>query len=327
MVAAGQGAKPELSMPAGAKLLSPPFRPSYSLPLPSSTLPGCAMLGNTLRRRHRGRSTTGAPTPCLPLSLSVVIREEETEKEKEAGRRKKKKEREEGTDSGPYFYKPPWNFMPSMGTLVWSDDPDVELKVVKPDMTYSSGRSVALRTPRLNAYSGRSLATPSTSTIRRTLRCPVIVLPAATSSAPIAARLCQAPPRDRPLQLNHCSSQIQEPPRLRDRCRSSATRLRPSSTRTDELLRPHARRSLRPSYWEPDGTNIRAKLHSNPPSVTKYWHATCSGVNKNLLKKEYVMAKQRPKVIWVEGRRLRPPLSWLLALNHLIQLLLLSNME
>uniref|UniRef100_A0A0E0QCD9 Uncharacterized protein n=1 Tax=Oryza rufipogon TaxID=4529 RepID=A0A0E0QCD9_ORYRU len=218
------------------------------------------MLGNTLRRRHRGRSTTGAPTPCLPLSLSVVIREEETEKEKEAGRRKKKKEREEGTDSGPYFYKPPWNFMPSMGTLVWSDDPDVELKVVKPDMTYSSGRSVALRTPRLNAYSGRSLTTPSTSTIRRTLRCPVIVLPAATSSAPIAARLCQAPPRDRPLQLNHCSSQIQEPPRLRDRRRSSATRLRPSSTRTDELLRLHARRSLRPSYWEPDGTNIRAKL-------------------------------------------------------------------
>jgi hypothetical protein len=59
--------------------------------------------------------------------------------------------------------------MPSMGTLVWSDDPDVELKVVKPDMTYSSGRSVALRTPRLNAYSGRSLTTPSTSTIRRTL--------------------------------------------------------------------------------------------------------------------------------------------------------------
>uniref|UniRef100_A0A0D9YGQ1 Uncharacterized protein n=1 Tax=Oryza glumipatula TaxID=40148 RepID=A0A0D9YGQ1_9ORYZ len=59
------------------------------------------MLRNTLGQRRRGRSTTGAPTPCLPLSLSVVAREEETEREKEAGRKEEETRKEKTLTAGP----------------------------------------------------------------------------------------------------------------------------------------------------------------------------------------------------------------------------------
>uniref|UniRef100_A0A0E0AZ88 Uncharacterized protein n=1 Tax=Oryza glumipatula TaxID=40148 RepID=A0A0E0AZ88_9ORYZ len=79
---------PPPSMSAGAELLPAPFRPSPSLPLLSTTLPGCALLGNTLRRQRHCSPSTGAltlyPSPSPPSLLLLDL-----EKKKPKERRKK----------------------------------------------------------------------------------------------------------------------------------------------------------------------------------------------------------------------------------------------
>uniref|UniRef100_A0A0E0Q703 Uncharacterized protein n=1 Tax=Oryza rufipogon TaxID=4529 RepID=A0A0E0Q703_ORYRU len=58
-------------------------------PLPATTLPGCAVSGNTLGCHRQGHSVTGAPTPCHSPSLLLL----------DLGRRKKRRKRKrEGTD-------------------------------------------------------------------------------------------------------------------------------------------------------------------------------------------------------------------------------------
>uniref|UniRef100_A0A0D9YRL4 Uncharacterized protein n=1 Tax=Oryza glumipatula TaxID=40148 RepID=A0A0D9YRL4_9ORYZ len=105
--------------------------PSLSLRLPPPS-PGARCSGTP--------SPTGVPTsrppesrrPARPL-LSLLSDQRSREEEEPPKSRRE-------------------NFTPSMETFAWSQTPT------------SNRRSVALRTPRLNAYSGRSLTTPSTST-------------------------------------------------------------------------------------------------------------------------------------------------------------------
>uniref|UniRef100_A0A0E0FYN8 Uncharacterized protein n=1 Tax=Oryza nivara TaxID=4536 RepID=A0A0E0FYN8_ORYNI len=56
----------------GDKLFYSPFRPHPSSSLPSTTLPGCASLGNTNLRRRRSLPATGAPPPHSASPLSSL---------------------------------------------------------------------------------------------------------------------------------------------------------------------------------------------------------------------------------------------------------------
>uniref|UniRef100_A0A0D3F4L7 Uncharacterized protein n=1 Tax=Oryza barthii TaxID=65489 RepID=A0A0D3F4L7_9ORYZ len=60
---------PPPSLIAGTELLLPPFRPSLSLPPPSTTLSGCALLGNIISYRRSHLPATGEPVPRSPSSL------------------------------------------------------------------------------------------------------------------------------------------------------------------------------------------------------------------------------------------------------------------
>uniref|UniRef100_A0A0E0DJP0 Uncharacterized protein n=1 Tax=Oryza meridionalis TaxID=40149 RepID=A0A0E0DJP0_9ORYZ len=94
--------KPPLSppLPAKGELLLSPFRPSPSLFLPTTTLPRCALLGNTFRRRRRRLPTTEAPAPCLSTSLCLLV----LKKKRNEGRRRREgkiKRKEDSLTGGP----------------------------------------------------------------------------------------------------------------------------------------------------------------------------------------------------------------------------------
>ncbi|KAB8117396.1 hypothetical protein EE612_059357, partial [Oryza sativa] len=52
-----------------SEILLPPFRPSPSLPPPSTTFPGCALLGNTISHRRSYLPATREPAPRSPSLL------------------------------------------------------------------------------------------------------------------------------------------------------------------------------------------------------------------------------------------------------------------
>ncbi|BAD68488.1 unknown protein [Oryza sativa Japonica Group] len=60
---------PPPSLIGRSELLLRPFRPSPSLPPPSTTFPGCALLGNTISHRRFYLPATGEPAPRLPSPL------------------------------------------------------------------------------------------------------------------------------------------------------------------------------------------------------------------------------------------------------------------
>uniref|UniRef100_A0A0E0ATS7 Uncharacterized protein n=1 Tax=Oryza glumipatula TaxID=40148 RepID=A0A0E0ATS7_9ORYZ len=67
---------PPPSLIGRSELLLPPFRPSPSLPLPSTTFPGCALLGNTISHRRSYLPATGelaphSPSPLFPLDCQT----------------------------------------------------------------------------------------------------------------------------------------------------------------------------------------------------------------------------------------------------------------
>uniref|UniRef100_A0A0E0B2D8 Uncharacterized protein n=1 Tax=Oryza glumipatula TaxID=40148 RepID=A0A0E0B2D8_9ORYZ len=84
------------SFAAEEKLFYLPFRPTSPLSRPATDFPGCASLGNTLGRRHRSRSTIGAPAPLL--SLSLLLHEKEKRRKMTGGRRRRKRKRKRKTD-------------------------------------------------------------------------------------------------------------------------------------------------------------------------------------------------------------------------------------
>ncbi|BAT16980.1 Os12g0440300, partial [Oryza sativa Japonica Group] len=61
---------PPRSLIGRSEILLPPFRPSPSLPPPSTTFPGCALLGNTISHRRSYLPATREPAP---RSLSLLF--------------------------------------------------------------------------------------------------------------------------------------------------------------------------------------------------------------------------------------------------------------
>uniref|UniRef100_A0A0E0I7W2 Uncharacterized protein n=1 Tax=Oryza nivara TaxID=4536 RepID=A0A0E0I7W2_ORYNI len=79
------------SFAAEEKLFYLPFRPPLLTPSLGDHFPGCALSGNTLGRRRRGRSTIGAPAPLL--SFSLLLHGKKKRRKKKTGGRRREKEK------------------------------------------------------------------------------------------------------------------------------------------------------------------------------------------------------------------------------------------